>query len=251
MDASGIRNLITMKLRILGTGTATPSLERSSSSYLLETGWGQILIDIGPSVVRRLLECGCTTNDVDMIVLTHFHPDHTIDLATFLFASNYGDVTRQKPLRLLGGRGIDRFFRKYVRLYRWLAPVGYELSVTSLPSGTLSLESVVIRTTRAHHNPESIALRIEEERSIVFTGDTAYSRHLMDLANQADVLVAECSFPERKVSGHLNLATLQRIVSQAKPRQVLLSHLYPEWTGFRRALPPPLLLAFDGLEIEV
>ncbi len=94
-----------MKLKILGTGTATPSLQRASSSYLLSTAWGNILVDIGPSIVRRLLEYGHTTDDVDMIVLTHFHPDHTVDLATFLFASNYGDVTRKKPLILLGGRG--------------------------------------------------------------------------------------------------------------------------------------------------
>jgi len=72
---------------------------------------GRILIDIGPSVVRRLMEYGYTTNNVDMIVLTHFHPDHTVDLATFLFASNYGDVTREKPLVLLGGKGLDTFFR--------------------------------------------------------------------------------------------------------------------------------------------
>lgn len=240
-----------MKLKILGTGTATPSLERASSAYLLETGWGRILVDIGPSVVRRLMECGYTTNDVDMIVLTHFHPDHTVDLATFLFASNYGDVTRKKPLKLLGGKGLDRFFRKYVRLYRWLAPVGYELSIVSLPCGTLSLGPLVVRTARTNHNPESIALRIEEKRSIVFTGDTAYSRHLVDLARQTDVLVTECSFPERKVHGHLNLAALQRIVNKAKPRQVILSHLYPDWDAFQKALPSPFLLAVDGLEVEV
>jgi len=49
-----------------------------------------------------------------------------------------------------------------VRLYRWLTPVGYELSIASLPCGTLSFGPVVIRTARTNHNPESIALRIEE-----------------------------------------------------------------------------------------
>lgn len=240
-----------MKLKILGSGTATPSLERSSPSYLLETGWGRILIDIGPSVVRRLLECGYTVNDVDLIVLTHFHPDHTVDLATFLFASNYGDVTRKKPLLLVGGKGLERFFHNYVRLYRWLSPTGYELTITSLPSGTLSLGPVVIRTARTNHNPESMAVRIEEKRSIVFTGDTAYSRHLVDLSSQADILVAECSFPERKVRGHLNLAALHRIANKAKPRQVILSHLYPDWDTFQKALPAPFLLAVDGMDVEV
>lgn len=240
-----------MKLKILGTGTATPSLERLSSSYLLLTNWGAILVDIGPSVVRRLLECGYGINDVDMIVLTHFHPDHTVDLATFLFASNYGEELRTKPLILLGGKGLERFFRNFVRLYRWISPNTYELTITSLPAGALYLDGISITTCRVNHNPESIGLRVDEAASIVFTGDTGYARGLVALATGADLLVAECSFPERKVRGHLNLAALQRIVREARPGQVILSHLYPEWDAFRGVLSAPLLLGVDGLELEL
>jgi len=240
-----------MKLKILGTGTATPSLQRTSSSYLVSTTWGTILVDIGPSIVRRLLECGHTTDDVDLIVLTHFHPDHTVDLATFLFASSYGDVTRKKPLTLLGGRGLEGFYKKFVRLYRWLSPVGYDLILKSFPAGEWNLGDMSLRTCKTNHNPESIALRITEGRSIVFTGDTGFSKELVVLATYADLLVAECSFPERKIRGHLNLVTLQRIVNEAKPRQVILSHLYPDWETFQGALPAPLLLGVDGLEIEL
>jgi ribonuclease BN (tRNA processing enzyme) len=239
-----------MKLKILGTGTATPSLQRVSSSYLLLTTWGTILVDIGPSVVRRLLECGYAANDVDMIILTHFHPDHTVDLATFLFASNYGEVTREKPLFLLGGRGIERFFRNFVRLYRWLSPVGYELTLKSLPAGAFLLDGLSLRTCRVSHNPESIGVRVDEAGSVVFTGDTGYAKDLVALAAGADILVAECSFPDRKVRGHLNLADVQRITRKAKPRQVILSHLYPDWDTFEGVLRAPLLLGVDGLEKE-
>jgi ribonuclease BN (tRNA processing enzyme) len=244
-----------MKLRILGTGTATPSLQRASSSYLLSTTWGTILVDIGPSVVRRLLEYGHTTDDVDMIVLTHFHPDHTVDLATFLFASSYGDITRKKPLILLGGRGLEGFYEDFVRLYRWLSPVGYDLILKSLPVGEWSVGEVSIRTSKSNHNPESIALRVAEgksgTKSIVFTGDTDFSKEVVALAARADLMVSECSFPERKVQGHLNLADLQRIVKEARPGQVVLSHLYPDWEAFDGVLHAPLLLGVDGLEIEV
>ncbi len=248
-----------MKLKILGTGTATPSLRRVSSSYLLSTVWGNILVDIGPSVVRRLLEYGYTTDDADMIVLTHFHPDHTVDLATFLFASNYGDVVRRKPLTLLGGQGLEEFYEHYVRLYRWLSPTGFELVLKSIPAGEWLLGEVSIRTSRTCHNPESIALRITEakigdrdrENSIVFSGDTGYSKELVALADGADLMVSECSFPERKVQGHLNLADLQRIVEEARPHRVILSHLYPEWESFGGILHAPLLLGVDGLEMEL
>lgn len=244
-----------MKLKILGTGTATPSLQRVSSSYLLSTTGRVVLVDVGPSVVRRLLEYGYTTNDVDIIALTHFHPDHSVDLATFLFASNYGDTTRKKPLVILGGEGLEDFYQRFVHVYRWLSPVGYDLELKSLPTGTWRLGEISVSTASSNHNPESIALRIKERRkggkSIVFTGDTGYSKKIVILASRADLLVSECSFPNKNVRGHLNLNRLGRIVQEAKPKRVILSHLYPEWEDFKGILPAPLLLGFDGLELEI
>lgn len=67
----------------------------------------------------------------------------------------------------------------------------------------------------------------------------------------ADLLVSECSFPDLKAKGHLNLAALEKIVERAKPKQVILSHLYSEWETFRGVLHAPFLLAEDGLEITL
>ena len=240
-----------MNLTILGTGTATPSLRRASSSYLIQAARRNILIDLGPSVVRRLLETGLTVNDIDLVVLTHFHPDHTADLVTFLFACNYGEPQRSKPLTILGGPGLERFVARLARAWRWVMPTGYELTLKSMQAGAWEWEGLRIRTARMSHNRESIGVRIEEDRAVVFSGDTDYSANLIRLARGVDLLVVECSFPEQKVKGHLDLASLERIVARAKPRQVLLSHLYPAWENFRGVLHTPLLLAEDGLEIEL
>ena len=94
-----------------------------------------MLIDVGPSVVRRLLEAGHRVNDIDTIILTHFHPDHTADLSTFLFASNYGGPERRTPLALAGGRGLPIFYRRLARLYPWIVPNRYELLVKALKGG--------------------------------------------------------------------------------------------------------------------
>ena len=121
-----------MHVTILGTGTAVPSLGRLSFAYLLSTDSGRMLIDVGPSVVRRLLETGHTLHEVNAIILTHFHPDHTADLSTFLFASNYGDPERSIPLTFAGGRGVRLFYRRLARLYPWILPNKYELRIRVL-----------------------------------------------------------------------------------------------------------------------
>ncbi|MBA4389613.1 MAG: MBL fold metallo-hydrolase [Syntrophus sp. (in: bacteria)] len=241
-----------MKVKILGSGTLNPSMERGSPSYLVTVDGLNILVDIGPAVVKRLFEYGISANDIDVIVVTHFHVDHTVDLSTFFFVSNYGVTERTKPLLVVGGQGVHKFYRSLLRVYPWIKPKSYELSLKSMSGGgILQIGGFTMKTARVNHNRESIALRIEADKSITFSGDTGYSKNLVRLSSGTDLLVVDCSFPEKKVKGHLNLATLERVAREAQPKKVMLSHLYPEWDEFRGVLYSPYLLAEDGLEVEL
>ncbi len=240
-----------MKLKILGTGTSIPSLERGSAAYLLSVRNSLILIDAGPSVVRRLLEYGHSVDMIDIVILTHFHVDHSADLSTFLFACNYGAAPREKPLLLVGGPGMHRFYRGLLAIYPWLTPKSYKLTVKSLPKGTLETGGFMIESAGMNHNPESIGVRISRDRSMTFSGDTDYTRKLGKLARHTDLLVTECAFPEKKAKGHMNLDTLRRVVEEAQPRRVILSHLYPDWKAYGGVMYAPYLLGVDGLEIEL
>ena len=240
-----------MKLHILGTGTAIPRIERNSPAYLVITRDLNILVDVGPSVVRRLLERGFEVDDIDLIVVTHFHVDHTADLSTFFFACNYGKTVREKPLTIIGGNGITRFYRGLRKVYPWIEPKTYDLTVKRLVNESLAFNGVTITTAPVRHNPESIGVRLDEKRSLIFSGDTDFSQNLIRLADGADLFVAECAFPERKVKGHLNLESLDKIVKKAMPKRVLLTHLYPEWDTYEGVLHAPYLLAEDGMEIEI
>jgi ribonuclease BN (tRNA processing enzyme) len=240
-----------VRLKVLGTGTCIPSLTRGSSAYLVAAGGRTVLIDAGPATVRRLLEFGYTVNDIDIIVVTHFHVDHTADLSTFLFVCNYGAVARVKPLLLIGGPGMHKFYRGLRALYSWVQPKSYPLTTRSMPAGVLEHEGLRIETKRMNHNQESIGARISDGKSITFTGDTGYSRNLVALAHRTDLLVADCSFPERKAPGHMNLNALQRVVDACEPGRVLLSHLYPDWDNFEGVLHSPYLMGEDGMDLTL
>ncbi|OPY03420.1 MAG: Ribonuclease Z [Syntrophorhabdus sp. PtaB.Bin047] len=240
-----------MKLLVLGTGTAIPRIERGSSAYLVTARGAKVLVDVGPAVVRRLLEKGHEVDDVDVIVLTHFHVDHTADLSTFFFACNYGRVPRQKPLTVIGGKGLTRFYRGLRAVYPWVVPKSYDLTIQRLVNGSLTVSGLTITTVPVNHNPESIAVRLDGKRSITFSGDTDVSPNLVRLADRTDILVAECAFPERKVKGHLNLAALDRIVQRTRPERVILTHLYPDWDNWPGVLHAPYLIGEDGMEMEV
>ena len=121
-----------------------PSLQRLSSSYLVRTEQLNVLVDVGPSVVRRLLEYGYTTRDIDIIVLTHFHVDHSADLSTFLFASNYDVVPRTKELAIIGGEGFQDFYRGLLTIYPWLLPKSYELFSSGVTRRSTEKSGIVI-----------------------------------------------------------------------------------------------------------
>ncbi len=187
-----------MKIKMLGTGTCVPSLQRLSSSYLVVTGQATILIDVGPSVVRRLLECGYTTRDIDMVILTHFHVDHTADLSTFLFASNYDVIPQDKRAVYHWWQGLHDFYQGLLAVYPWLLPKSYEICLHELREGTLKKSGLVITASHMEHNNESIGVRIEGDKTVVFSGDTDYTQNLIELVKETDLLVVECSFPEKK-----------------------------------------------------
>ena len=73
-----------MRIRLLGTGTPTPSLKRMSSGYLVETGERKVLFDFGPGAYHRMLEAGVRPVEITDVFFTHLHYDHCLDYMRLL-----------------------------------------------------------------------------------------------------------------------------------------------------------------------
>lgn len=219
------------ELIILGSGTGVPSLRRGSPGLLLFSGTSRILIDSGSGVLRRMLEAGVTYRDVDLILYTHIHPDHTADLVPILFACKYGDLPREKEMTIIGGPGFALFFNRVNDLYgSWINPRTYHLTIKEISSKPLLFGGMKILSSPMAHLPESVGYRIEwsDGKSLVISGDTDYCENLLTLASNADLLVLECSFPEeKKMVGHLTPSLAGRIARESRSKRLLLTHLYP------------------------
>ena len=73
-----------MKIRLLGTGTPTPSTKRKSSGYMVEVGNDVILFDHGPGSYHRMLEAGTPPTRVTHMFFSHLHYDHCSDYGTLV-----------------------------------------------------------------------------------------------------------------------------------------------------------------------
>lgn len=117
------------------------------------------------------------------------------------------------------------------------------------------LNGVKAKTFSTPHTDESCAIRIDDASgSIAFSADTGYSTNLGVFARGVDLLLIECSFRnEKPVTIHLNLSDIEQIARFAKPKKIVLTHLYPEWDGHEA--PAEIggietVLAFDGMVLS-
>lgn len=223
-----------MELTVLGSGTATPSLFRNASGLALRTLNLTIMVDMGPGTLRRMLEAGLDMKTVDIIMLTHFHPDHSSDLVSFLFASNYAyGPARESPFLLVGPEGLEQFFEGLVGVYdKWIVPSGDRLMKREMKAfgrDSFKLSDLHIQSAPSPHASPSLSYRINSEgRSVTVSGDTDYSEELVHLAAATDLLVCECSMPDHmKIRGHLTPTEAGLIAERSGARMLLLTHFYP------------------------
>jgi ribonuclease BN (tRNA processing enzyme) len=179
-----------------------------------------------------MLRCGLDFSEIDVLCLTHLHPDHVGDLVPFLFATRYAlGYTRTEPFQLLAARGFTKFYGHLKGAFgQWVEPPPGLMQLRELdPAGTEEsvLGEVVIKSAPTNHTDHSLAFRVEAEgKALVYSGDTDESDSLVELARGADLLVLECSNPF-KVPGHLTPAEAGRLAAQAGVPRLVLSHLYP------------------------
>jgi ribonuclease BN (tRNA processing enzyme) len=264
---AGDRSMMTATttVTILGSGTCVPSLTRSACAVLVQTGGEKILFDVGPGTMRRLLETGVSISEITRIFLSHFHPDHTGELVSFLFSNKYPNTKRRtRPLTLVAGEGLLTFFSGLKAVFgEWiiLSPELFELKTldTSGPD-TFLFNSIRVNSAPVVHRPESLAYRLTgaDGKSVVYSGDTDESDALETLSKGAGLLICEAAMPdELKTEGHLTPSRAGRIGTLARVGKLVLTHFYPECETVdmigqcRKTYDGPLVLAEDLMSIAI
>ena len=254
-----------MQLTVLGSGTSIPLSYRASPSLMVNLDGDVLLLDMGPGTLRQLARIGIDNSLVDHVLFSHFHPDHTADLIHFLFVTRNPNIfDKRKPFMLSGAKGLKNLIKNLQKAYpRWLEIPEDKMIIEELSNSEASVSKYKKYTVSSYpvdHTESSLAYRIEDKngKNIVYAGDTGFFNGLSSFATETDLLILECSLPEKKnIEGHLTPAQAGRLASLSGARKLMLVHFYPEVlstdiTGeCRRNYNGELILGRDMLQIKI
>jgi ribonuclease BN (tRNA processing enzyme) len=268
-------------LQVLGSGGPELGDRRASSGYLVwHDGKAPLLIDMGAGSMLRYEQSGARIEDLQAILLTHLHVDHSADLPALVKASFFSN--RDTDLDLYGptGNSLMPPTQAFVRSL-FAAPGGafryldgylsggerYRLhaheinaegreKVTAVDDARFRLSAVPV-----HHGPvPALAWRIDiAGQSIVISGDMNGDRHTLEgLAAGADLLVAHHAIPEGATGVARNLhmppSVIGAIAAKAGVKKLVLSHRMERTLGreaestqiIQSHYRGPLVFADDG-----
>jgi ribonuclease BN (tRNA processing enzyme) len=248
-------------VQILGSGGPRVNPFRSSASYLL---WvddqAKILVDMGGGAVSRFGQARAKIGDLQLVAISHLHPDHVSDLPAFLWQSH---LERKEPLPIVGPSGNDAApdFPTFIgRLFDDKNGAFPVLGATlggkrrDLPDGPLSaggavrLDLGVVDVTKAeastvydrdgltvtalgipHGNMPTLAYRVKvRNMSIVFSSDqTGTDPKFIDFAKGANVLIMHLALAAGARNNPLHAApdVVGRIAQAAGVGRLIVSHI--------------------------
>jgi ribonuclease BN (tRNA processing enzyme) len=263
-------------LVLLGTqGGPNFSKTRAETSSAVVVDGTAYLVDLGEGALLAMQRAGLNYRNVARVFLTHLHDDHTADVGSFL--SHQWTDGRILPTMVMGPFGTSKLVsasldafeaNSAIRLVdeaRKTKPTeifrGRDLQATPTPVEVYQDERVKVSSVENTHFPEaskrrmpyrSLSYRFDcPERSIVLSGDTAYSKGLVQLARGADVLLCEVievksmrqAFEQKVANGayadnpegiwahivatHTSTADAGRMAAEAGVGLLVLNHLVP------------------------
>ncbi|MDD1665640.1 MAG: ribonuclease Z, partial [Methanomicrobiales archaeon] len=226
---------------------------------LLEAGPWKIILDAGNGLRRIRSPLGDCDHPVHLF-LSHFHLDHVTGLHIlnrFCFRgglSIWGQPGTEKTLSTLLAPPFTVSYRD----------LPYPVKIHDLTEGTHHLPFTVTCRYLPHASP-CFGYRFELEGKIIaYCTDTGPSQAVIDLARDADLLIAECALrPGQETGGwpHLNPEKAIAMAKAATARRLALTH-FDAWAyrtleervrmgeEFRKSFPG-LTIATDGMVLDL
>ncbi|GLO65617.1 MULTISPECIES: MBL fold metallo-hydrolase [Oceanobacillus] len=211
-----------MKLTVIGCWGGYPAENGSTSSYLLQSGDFRMLIDLGSGALSKLQNY-TDIEQIDAIVLSHYHHDHVADIGVFQYAKliNYYVNGNENVVPIYGHTEDEEGFAKLTHTYT----KGIEYN----PDNKLIIGPFEIEFIQTNHPVPCYGMQITDgKESIVYTADSGFMKEWTKFADRCDLFITDCNYyagQDGSKPGHMNSEQVGMIARDANVNKLLLSHL--------------------------
>ena len=241
---------------VLGTGTPVPDARRAGTSIAVIHKGEAYLFDIGAGSVRNATLArykydipSLYPSLICCVFFTHLHSDHTADYVELAYTLWW---RRDRNLRVWGPKGLqaltdgmyammepDRLLRTGGKQPLPL-PDTYKVDVAEISDGMVfDKDGMTVEAFSVNHGGMKPAYGyriVTEDKTIVISGDTAYSDKVAEMSRGADILFHEVISDEglERVrpdyqpymrNSHTTASDLARLASNARPDLLVLIHV--------------------------
>ncbi len=290
-----------LKVFFCGTGSPLPSAKRAQTCTAVIAGDRFFIVDAGSGSFETVQAASISASRLAGVFLTHFHSDHIGDLSEINLGSWV--TARPAPLSVYGPEGVERVVAGENEAFaldadyriahhgKGVAPLRSKGMVArafdgAAPIVVLDENGLKVTAFPVKHDPvePAVGYRFDYQgRSVVISGDTAYSESLVAAAKDADVLIHEAQANHMvakmqraaAAAGNATLAQIfadipdyhttpeeaARAANEAGADWLLLSHLTPApdnplakrifMRGVKKVRPDKVRLAEDRLLVTL
>jgi ribonuclease BN (tRNA processing enzyme) len=223
----------------IGTSDAFGAGGRRQSAILMRAPSGSVLLDCGTTTSTGLAALGIERNEIDAIVISHYHGDHFGGIPILLLAALYEDA-RTRPLRIVGPPGIEARVRQLADAMcygiderEWSFPIRFQ----EFHAGSeVDVGPVRIEAFEAVHQqqtcPHGLIVHAGRER-VAYSGDTGWFDELPQRIGESDLFICECTYRSFNYEYHMNHEGLVARRDEFDCGRIILTHLGSEMIGFR------------------
>jgi ribonuclease BN (tRNA processing enzyme) len=211
------------KLKFLGTAGGRVLVFRqlcASGGLWYEIDGAKFIVDPGPGALIRCYQHSLNPQDLDAIILTHKHLDHSADVNVIIEAISEGGF-KPKGILLAPGDCYDhdpvilKYNRSYLNEFIRINE-GYKYN----------LKDLTIEFPKKHiHGAETYGYKIyNNELTLSHIVDTQYFDELYQIYTDSDILIMNMVFAEPKPYPHLCYDDVLKLVDQIKPKLAIVTH---------------------------
>lgn len=239
----------------IGTSDAFGAGGRRQSAIFARGERGGMLFDCGATTNTGLSQLGIKRDEIDVILISHFHGDHFGGIPAFLYAALYTDA-RRHPIEIAGPPEIEarvydlaRAMGHHLEDREWTFPLHFrEIHAgESLSAGPAEIQAFATQH-QPDANPQGYRVQLGRDR-IAYSGDTGWFDGLPGHIAESDLFICECTLHAAQLDFHLSLEELREHRDDLDCGRLILTHLGEEMSEQRGQIE--IETADDGLAVKL